>query len=278
MPSQQPDSDIIQDLPSDPMVPEERSGLGPRSLTRTLGIIATLAQCPDGMSLAELVHALQVPKSSLLSLVRSLAAEGYLVHSGATYRLGARSFKLAANILAARQLRWIVRPHLENLARRIGETVYFAVLDQEAQIASCVEVIDSPNPIRFAVPIGTSLPLTNSAAGCLLLAYQHKDWLDAFLAGLKPGSRDFTHSMSLAELRQHLATIREDGISVSLGMMVPGAMALASPVFNAEGDLLGALVVAGPEDRLAHRMDAVKDNLREAARLASGLWDSTAVD
>ncbi|MFX8323984.1 helix-turn-helix domain-containing protein, partial [Acinetobacter baumannii] len=51
---------------------------GPRSLMRILRLFETLGDATEGMSLADLSLTLQVPKSSLLTLLRPLVAEGYL--------------------------------------------------------------------------------------------------------------------------------------------------------------------------------------------------------
>src|SRR5256885_15968201 len=77
---------------------------GPRSLARVLGLFDAVAKSADGLTLAKLSASLAAPKSSLLMLLRPLAAGGYLVHEGGRYRLGPAAFRLASGIQSPRGL------------------------------------------------------------------------------------------------------------------------------------------------------------------------------
>src|ERR1700739_3579940 len=100
----------------------ERDVAGPRSLMRLLGLFDVLSLAPNGLSLAELNATLDSPKSSLLNLLPPLVADGYLVHSAGTYRLGPSIFRLASGVLSAWKLPNLIRPFLEELVERTGET------------------------------------------------------------------------------------------------------------------------------------------------------------
>ena len=144
---------------------------GPRALTRILRLFDTLAKRSDGLSLAELNTVLESPKSSLLNLLRPLVADGYLMHSHGLYRLGPTAFRLAANIMSAWNFGKLVRPFLEELAARSGESVYIGVLDREQQVITYIDTIDSAKSIRYSIPIGANRPLYCTAAGRVLLAF-----------------------------------------------------------------------------------------------------------
>src|SRR3546814_3403055 len=73
-------------------------------------------------------------------------------------------------ILSKRSFPEIIRGCMESLAEQTGETVYLAAVDREAGTSTYVEGIDSPQPVSYWVPIGTSRPLYCSAAGLCLLA------------------------------------------------------------------------------------------------------------
>ncbi len=258
--------------------PAEKDVTGPRSLMRILGLFESLADVSDGMSLSDLSTTLSAPKSSLLTLLRPLVAEGYLLHAAGRYRLGARMFRLAAHVLSARKMRGLILPYLDDLASRTQETVYFAVLDREARIAACVEVVDTPNPIRYAIPVGITMPLYNTAAGNILLAHQDQDWQENYLrtTRLEASTPDTPTDPDL--LRRLLHEVRQTGIAISIGRMAVGSAALAAPVFTADDKLMGALVIAAPAERLTPRMPSLIATIREVAAHASGHWQSNAVD
>ncbi|MDX9974236.1 MAG: helix-turn-helix domain-containing protein, partial [FCB group bacterium] len=108
----------------------ERDVTGPRSLARLMALFGLLSRASDGMSLAELNVALETPKSSLLNLLRPLVAEGYLLHGNGNYRLGPSIFRLSAAVLAAWNFPKMIRPFMEELSRRTGETVLLGVLNR----------------------------------------------------------------------------------------------------------------------------------------------------
>src|SRR5579862_7719643 len=152
-----------------------------RSAMRLVALFEALAKSEEGVSLAELSTTLAAPKSSLLGILRSMVALGYMEHGHGLYRLGPKSFRLAADILAVRRFPNLVRPILQDLAAKSGETVFLVVLDQLAQRMTYADIIDSANPVRYTVPTGTTRPLYVSAGGQMLLAYQEPAWIDAYI-------------------------------------------------------------------------------------------------
>ena len=74
-----------------------------RSAMRLVALFEALAKSEEGVSLAELSATIAAPKSSLLGILRSMVALGYMEHGHGLYRLGPKSFRLAADILAIRR-------------------------------------------------------------------------------------------------------------------------------------------------------------------------------
>ena len=242
-----------------------------RSATRLIGLFETLAKSDEGISLAELSATVGAPKSSLLGILRSMVALGYMEHGHGLYRLGPKAFRLAADILAVRRFPNLVRPILQELAAKSGETVFLVVLDRVAQRMTYADIIDSANPVRYTVPTGTTRPLYVSAGGQLLLAYQEPAWADAYIRStpLQPlTERTVTDP---AALRDRLAMIRRDGFAISIGETVRGAAGLAAPIFNADGSVTAGLLIGAPIDRFEQKMPELKRLLREATTRVSGI-------
>ena len=95
---------------------EVKETSSPRSLRRLLGIFDAIARAPEGLSLADLSGRLKSPKSSLLTLLRPLTTDGYLVHSNGRYVLGREIFALANNILSVRKLSALMRTLMDELS------------------------------------------------------------------------------------------------------------------------------------------------------------------
>jgi IclR family acetate operon transcriptional repressor len=243
---------------------------GPRSLTRLLGLFGVLSRAPDGMSLAELSVALESPKSSLLNLLRPLVAEGYLAHAQSVYRLGPSIFRLAAGVLAAWNFPKLIRPFMEELSARTEETVLLSVLNREAEVLTYVDIIDSPHPVRYQIPVGTTRPLYASSPGRLLLAYADKKWRDDYLGSVVFKTKTAI-PMNRGALKQELERIRQEGVCWSIDAYMKGLAAVAAPVFDGDGKCVAALNIAGPSDRFRAELDFLKATVKEVASKASGV-------
>lgn len=242
-----------------------------RSATRLVALFEALAKSEEGISLAELSATITAPKSSLLGLLRSMVTLGYMEHSHGLYRLGPKAFRLAADILAIRRFPNLVRPILHELAAKSGETVFLVVLDRAAQRMTYADIIDSPNPVRYTVPTGTTRPLYVSAGGQMLLAYQDPDWADAYIRATRLEKLTGRTITDPEALRGRLAAIRRDGFAISIGETVPGAAGIAAPIFNADGSVSAGLLIGAPIDRFEQEMPELKRLLREATARVSGL-------
>ena len=242
-----------------------------RSAMRLVALFEALAKAAEGLSLAELSARLAAPKSSLLGILRSMVAAGYMEHGHGLYRLGPKAFRLAADILAIRRFPALVRPILQDLAATSGETVFLVLLDRAAQRMTYADIIDSPNPVRYTVPTGTTRPLYVSAGGQLLLAYQEPAWIDAYIGATRLDALTPRTVTDPDALRERLAAIRRDGFAVSLGETVPGAAGVAVPIFNADGTVAAGLLIGAPIDRFEQELPELKRLLREAASRAAGV-------
>jgi IclR family transcriptional regulator, acetate operon repressor len=237
---------------------------GPRSLQRTLGIFTVVARSPDGLSLAQLSSQLKSPKSSLLTLLRPLVAANYLAHSNSRYTLGNESFVFATNIISARKLSSVVRGLMTELQQQCPETIILAVMNRTTQTVMYMDVLESPQTVRYSVPIGTTRPLFMSAAGRLLLAYQNEGPRDEYLR--RVSTRQIAND---DQLRKKLNSIRRAGLSVSVSETVDGATGVAAPIFGSDGAVLAALLVAGPTERYIREGKSWVDFARDFAFRAS---------
>jgi IclR family transcriptional regulator, acetate operon repressor len=249
-----------------------------RSAQRLVALFEALAKSEEGVSLAELSVTIGAPKSSLLGILRSMVAMGYMEHGHGLYRLGPKSFRLAADILAVRRFPNLVRPILQELAAKSGETVFLVVLDRLAQRVTYADIIDSANPVRYTVPTGTTRPLYVSSGGQMLLAYQEPAWIDTYIRSTRLEPLTAHTITDPKQLRDRLATIRREGFSISLGETVPGAAGIAAPIFNADGSVTAGLLIGAPLDRFEQELPELKRLLREATTRIAGIAQALVED
>lgn len=240
-------------------------------MSRVLRLLDLLARNRSGMSLSELSQALDVPKSTFLSSLKALAADGMLLSEGNLYRLGPGAYRLAGTILASLSMSDIVRHYVQRLGRLTGESVGFAIADWEIGQAIYTDAVNSTQPVHYAMRAGIRAPLYASAGGRTLLAFADPERRRDYLArttfkALTPATRTTPESIT-----ESLETIVRQGYCASFGEMLKDTAAIAVPIFDAHGDLSGALMVAAPLDRMRYNFDTLLGHLTRLGREASGV-------
>ncbi len=243
----------------------ERSRDGPLSLLRTLKILEHVAAQADPMPLARLSEALELPKSSLLGLLRALTQHRYLVNEGGRYALGPSAHRLAVAILPGFSLTRMARPVLRELAERSGETALLGLLDRATDRMVYVEICESGRVVRYTVPVGTTRPLYCTAAGRVLLAWQPAEWLEGYLARMAAAAEPPSPPFDAAEVRAAVARVRREGVSITQGDFLAEVAGVAAPVLDREGAIAGVLALGIPIERSRASIAALTGVVREAA-------------
>ena len=134
----------------------------------------------------------------------------------------------------------VARPVLERLRESTSETAALFVLREQKRI--CVLELQSHHALAIARGIGDTGDITLGASGKAILAFLDERRRDAILDQVTRSRR--------AELVKALDVVRNRGYAVSYGEVFVGAVALAAPTFNHNGEVAGCLGVFGPKARV----------------------------
>lgn len=244
----------------------ERSRHGPRSLLRTLNILEHVAMQPDAVSLTQLSQDLDLPKSSLLGMLRTLTEHRYLENASGRYALGPSAHRLAVAILPGFSLARMARPVLRELADRSGETALLAVLDKEIGRLVYMDICETDRVVRYTVPVGTTRPLYCTAAGRVLLAWQPKERVERYLEALAAGPEPLEPPLRPDEFWASLEKVRREVVSITLGEYIPEVAGIAAPILDRGGGIIGALALGIPIERGKASLSRLIKMTRDAAR------------
>ncbi len=220
-------------------------GEGNHSVRRALEMLATIAAHPDPARLGQLARELALPKSSAHSLLRALAAAGFVEGDArGGYVVGLRAFEIGAAYLGRVDPVQAARPELAGLRDALGVTAHFAVLDGTDAVTLAKEDPVGTGP-RLASSLGARLPARRTAVGLALLAHRSEAVEQLRLGG---GQR--------RRLDAELARARAVGYAVDHGETAVAVGSLAAPVFDATGGCCGAvgisfLLANGPDEATA---------------------------
>ncbi|MEO8103132.1 MAG: IclR family transcriptional regulator [Betaproteobacteria bacterium] len=216
---------------------------GAAAVDRALTVLKAFHAGDSTLTLAELSLRTRLYKSTVLRLLASLE-HGKLIQRVADgrYGVGPEAARLHAIYSRAFSLESLVMPILDGLVERTRESAAYHVRQGDRRL--CLYRVDSPLPVRDNIRVGDLLPLARGAGGRVLSAFS--------------GARGKIH-----------ARIRRDGFAVMAGDRVPELAGISAPVFDAAGQLVGAITLTMPTPRLNQK--AVAPVIDAARQLTAAL-------
>ena len=250
-------------------------GVAPQSVTRVIRIVEALCDSPRPLGLAELSRIVATPKSSLAALLRGLADEQFIVSVEGAWKLGPGAFGLGSALVEARRrfpAADLVREGMRRLSDRAGETVLFAVRDSGLGTITYVDMVECSNAVRFSVAIGDRRPLYATAGGRILLAAVTDAELQFYLAAIVPEKLTDKTETDRQRLAEIVAEARGNGFAQTIDEAADGVAGTAALVRDAQGEVLGALILAAPTQRTRARLTDMAQWVRaEAATISRSL-------
>lgn len=244
-----------------------------KSADRTLEVLELLADRPGRHSLVELSRVLDIPKSSLHGLLRTMVQRGWVETDagGLRFGLGVRALQVGAAYIDADDAVGLLSGVLDELSREFGETVHLGRLDGPNVVYMAKR--ESVHSLRLFSAIGRHLPAHATALGKALLAGHPDTVVDRLLSWPLPALTRQTitapeqlHAELAATRRRGYAVDREentDGI-VCFAMAVP----LRSPATDAISlSVPAARLGADSEERVVTALRRTVRQVRAARSL-----------
>lgn len=242
---------------------------GVPAIERALTVLEMLASSRRGYSVSELSRRLDLPKSSVHLILRTLERRGYLQRDeeSGRYRVGLGLVGLAGVALKGFDVREEARPALASLAQATNLTTHLSVLERGDVVV--IETIESTAPVRVVSWVGRRLAANATAEGRVLLAFGPSEELERRLADddLRRHGERTVATMQAA--RQELDRVRAQGYTVCDEDDV-GARSVSAPILDHQGRAVAAIGVSGtrmqiPTDRIPALAEAVVSSAREIA-------------
>jgi len=212
------------------------------SLQRGLAILEAFTRERPKSNLNHLTQATNLPKTTVLRLLRTLASLEYVRYDTVSreYSLGPKVMSLGYATLAGIDLREVARPYLEDLSRLSGQNVNLAILDGIEAIH--IERITRKRLISTDNTIGTRVNTHSTAIGRAMLAFLGDDELKYALERLYDDPDNARHlHLGREQFRTLLKSVRRNGYAVSNEEYIMGIRAIGAPIFNASGRVEAAI-------------------------------------
>jgi len=200
-------------------------------LDKSVAVLDAAARGPVG--LGELVEATGLPRATAHRLAVALEAHRLLVRDPAGRwvpgpRLGELARSAPDPLLAA------AGPVLARLRDRGGESAQLYRRDGDERV--CIATAERASGLRTTVALGSRLPMTAGSGAQVLCAWSEDE--------LPPGARFGPRA---------LAEVRRRGWAASVAQREAGVASVSAPVRDHAGEVIAAISVSGPVERLTRR-------------------------
>lgn len=188
---------------------QEKAGIG--VISRAAAILRVLGDTPTGMSLGQIAGRVGLARSTVQRLTNALESEGLILSGTGAGRisLGPELIRLARQARPALMDR--MRPYMEELSGKLGETVDFSIVQRD-KIVFLDQVVGSERLLAVS-HVGDAFPLHCSSVGKAYLATLADDEIRR-LIGDRYERRTPRTVTDLARLGAALEPIRQSGIGI----------------------------------------------------------------
>jgi len=237
------------------------------AVQRAIAILGELADARGELGTNEIARRTGINVSTISRILATLVSGGLVEHVTATgrYRLGVGVIRLANAAGERQDVRSLARPHLEDLASQVQETVTLSVPGGHEAIT--LDYVQSPLSVRSVAELGRASAAHATAVGKVFLA--HGGTVPAGPLHAYTERTIVDHDV----LRVEVAGVGERGWGQALGEREEDLNAVAVPVLDPGGKLVAILGVQGPAVRFRPRVmrGAVELLMERAERISSAL-------
>jgi IclR family transcriptional regulator, pca regulon regulatory protein len=237
-----------------------------QSLERGLAVIKVFDAAHPELTLSEVARRCDLDRAAARRFLLTLADLGYVRTDGRLFSLTPRVLELGYAFLAGLSLPEVSSPHLERLVAQVQESSSLSVLDGD----DIVYVARVPNSriMTVAITVGTRFPAYATSMGRVMLAALAPAESAAYLARVKLNPFTRRTVGTPAALAAELQKVRGQGYSIVDQELEVGLRAIAAPVRDRAGVVVGAVNVS------VHAARATVDAMRR--RLLPPLLAATA--
>lgn len=234
-----------------------------KSVETALRVIETLRE-RDGAGVTELADVLDQPNSTIHNHLKTLERNEYIVNEGGTYRIGTKFLELGARTRDHHPIYEVARPEVDRIAEETGELSGLVI--EEHGRGVFLYRAKGEEAVHVDTYPGKRIYLHGAALGKALLAALPPERVSEILDrhGL-PALTDNTIT-DRDDLLAELEAVRETGIAFDDEERLEGLRSVAAAVTTDDGDVLGAISVAGPTSRL--RDDRFRREMPEVVQSA----------
>lgn len=233
-------------------------------------LLELLGNADQGLGVSTLAQQSQLPVGTTHRLLNTLKQLGYVEQDREThkYTLGLRFLNLRGAIINQLNLAAVAMPVMKELMQRVNETVHLAIFN-EGEIVY-IERVEGLQTQGMYTRIGKRAPAHSTALGKTMLAYMPEAVVHQVVERRGLPRFSSTTITTLPELVRELEAIRLRGYALDNGETGEPVRCVAAPVRDYTGQVIAAISISGPQERMHPSRDAeLGEAVCRAAKLIS---------
>ena len=237
------------------------------SLVRMLSVVELFSPEHPTWTAEQIANEMGLTQSTAYRYIAALTSFGYLAPlSGAEYGLGPKIIELDLMIRHTDPLISRAREKAEELVATVPAAVA-SLINLHGDTAISVLQVKKPQDLEISFERGRSMKLYAGSAAKVILAHLPRSRLLKLYGNHHADIRNYGLGETWKEFSRALLMIRKSPTLTTIGEANPNSWGIAAPVFNADGDIKGSLVVIMPRDTYETTdRDRLADRLAAAAR------------
>ena len=221
------------------------------TVSRVLRLLILFAEVDGPLGVHDIAKRSGLPISTVHRLVNLIADDGFIQYEAASrlYSLGPQMHRLTAMLWSSGPA-VAAQPFLDKVSKRFDETVVALLYLPDQLAAIPVAKCDGTRALRYVFDMKVPLSLAWGASGKSILAHLSEDVIREAYATAEP-SRSGLRLAPWSQYVKALHDIRQRGYAASSGERIPGARSVSSAVFGPRHEVVGAICVTFPQERLS---------------------------
>lgn len=214
------------------------------SVDRAMAILCQYSQRVKELGVTELSRLLDLPKSTVHGLVKTLEARGFLARNteNGKYRLGLKIYELGMAYSTGIELQTAAKPVAQALSAKYCKSVHVAIY--AGGMAVFVMKAEHQEYLMAVPRSGLSFPAHSTAAGKVLLAHLPGAELEKYLAeDLYPLTRRTITDAKF--LSPELERVKSRGYAVDNEETFSGIGCVAAPIRDQSRQVVAAISLSG---------------------------------
>lgn len=218
-----------------------------QTIDRTVQVVEVLRD-RGGAGVTEVAEELDLSPATVYNHLSTLRANRFVVKEGDQYRLGLRFLSVGGHVRTEHEALRYAEQKVADLAERTGERAQFLVEEHSRGIVICKKT--GPNAVPADTVLGKTSQLHASAAGKAILSALPPDETRAILERQDLTAVTANTVTDPESMAAELEEIEERGYAFNDEESIEGLRSVGVPIVTTDGQVLGALSVSGPSNRL----------------------------